>query len=97
MDSRWEAPRTGGYRGSGTRPNPMPDPPRGPSGVSRTKEAKMDSADLDEVIDMAYAVARFELRRAGDTCPTIRDAIYAGIVAAIAVQAEIERLKKSGT
>lgn len=53
----------------------------------------MDSTDLDDVIDIAYAVARFELRRAGDTNPTIRDAIYAGIAAGIAVHAEIERLK----
>lgn len=57
----------------------------------------MNSEEIDETIELAYAVARFELRRAGDTNPTIRDAIYAGIVAGIAVKAEIERLKKSGT
>lgn len=53
----------------------------------------MNSEEIDEVTDMAYAVARFELRRAGATDPTIRDAIYAGIVAGIAVHVEIERLK----
>lgn len=52
----------------------------------------------DEILDMMYSVARFELRRLNKPDgPTIQDAIYAGITAALAVDREIARLKKSGT